>query len=107
MWLPRLRPRDTASRGTRAGISNGYIHNNIEYDSWGDSATSGLEVYYVEGGLTADYNLAYDPSGTVTFAPVWTSQANSDPTSIRPLSITPATTSRSDPRLGRSPRRGH
>lgn len=58
------------------GVSDGFIHNNIEYESWGDSATSSLEVYYVEGGLTLDYNLAYDPDGSVTFASVWTNQAH-------------------------------
>ena len=57
-------------------ISDGYIHNNIEYKSWGDDATSNLEVYYVSGGLTADHNLAFDPNRTVTFASPWTSQTN-------------------------------
>jgi hypothetical protein len=59
-----------------AGTHNSYIHNNIEYDSWGDSATSNLMVYYVTGGLIADNNLAYDPNGNVTFVLPWTSQSN-------------------------------
>jgi len=50
-----------------AGVSDTYLHNNIYYETWGDSATSNIEVYYVEGGVTSDYNLAYDPDGPVTF----------------------------------------
>jgi hypothetical protein len=56
------------------GTSNSFIHNNIEYESWGSAAVSNLEGYYVTGGLTADYNLAYDPDGNVTFTAPWTSQ---------------------------------
>ncbi len=56
--------------------SDGFILNNLEYQSWGDSATSNLEVFYVTGGLTSDYNLAYDPDGPVSFASMWTMQAH-------------------------------
>ncbi len=58
------------------GTSNSYVHNNIEYESWGNSATSNLEVYYVTGGLTLNYNLAFDPNGGVSFASPWTTQSN-------------------------------
>lgn len=58
------------------GTANSFIHNNIEYDSWGSSATTSLEVFYVEGGLTINYNLAFDPDGSVTFAAPFSTQAN-------------------------------
>jgi len=58
------------------GTSNSYIYNNIEYKSWGDLATSKLEIYYVTGGLELDYNLAYDPNVNVTFSSPWTTQSH-------------------------------
>ena len=65
------------------GTSDGFIYNNIEYESWGNSAISNLEVFYVTGGLSLDYNLAYDPDGSVSFAAPWNSQqhsrSNADP----------------------------
>lgn len=59
------------------GTTDGFIYNNIEYESWGNSATSNLEVFYVTGGLNLDYNLAYDPDGNVSFAAPWNSQQHS------------------------------
>jgi hypothetical protein len=64
--------------------TNGWLLNNIEHDSWGSSASANLVVYSVEGALVADYNLAYDPDGAVTFAASpWTNQgheqSNADP----------------------------
>lgn len=67
------------------GTNHGYIFNNIEYESWGNSATSSLEVYCLSRDTSCnpanftyrmDYNLAYDPDGSVTFSAPWTSQAN-------------------------------
>jgi hypothetical protein len=53
-----------------------YVSNNIEYESWGSSIASGIEVYYIEDLVFMDYNLAYDPDGSVTFRSPWTSQSN-------------------------------
>jgi hypothetical protein len=57
-----------------------YLRNNIEYESWGNSATSNLEVMYFGGGdvsnWVTDYNLAFDPDGSVTFHSDWTGQTN-------------------------------
>jgi hypothetical protein len=55
-----------------------YVKNNIFYETWGTSATSSLEVFLIEDATTFeyDYNLAFDPDGSVTFASFWTSQAN-------------------------------
>lgn len=58
------------------GAANTFIHNSIEYESWGSNETASVDVWYVDGGLTADYNLAYAPGGAVTFASPWTSQSN-------------------------------
>ncbi|MFC1610378.1 hypothetical protein ACFL6C_05425 [Myxococcota bacterium] len=63
---------------------NFYILNNIDYEGWGSTATTNIEVYYVEANpFFVDYNLAYDPQGDVTFAAPWTSQlhpqSNADP----------------------------
>lgn len=55
------------------------IHNALNYQAWGDTATSNVQVFFVDTGAsitTADYNLAYDPDGSVTFTTPWTSQAN-------------------------------
>lgn len=64
-------------------ITDVYIYNNLEYESWGNSRTSGISVYYLEGGYDLDYNLAYDPNGTVSFTSPWTRQSyaksNSNP----------------------------
>lgn len=53
-----------------------YIWNNIEYEPWGNSVSSNLDVFYVTGTLTCDYNLAYDPDGSVSFTSPWTNQSN-------------------------------
>lgn len=56
-------------------ISGVYIKNNLEYESWGNNRTSGISVYYLEGEYNLDYNLAYDPNGTVSFSSPWTNQS--------------------------------
>jgi hypothetical protein len=59
--------------------STAHIHNNLNYQAWGPSATTNLVVHFTDTGasiVSADYNLAYDPDGSVTFNAVWTNQAN-------------------------------
>ena len=60
-----------------------YILNNIEYESWGSILTTGISVYDIEDTLVIDYNLAFDPDGSVTFAYAWedqsSAQSNVDP----------------------------
>ncbi len=64
-------------------VNHAYILNNLEYESWGNSAASNLEVYCLSldnscnrAGMTyqIDYNLGYDPQGAVTFAPPFSTQ---------------------------------
>jgi hypothetical protein len=57
-------------------ITGTKIYNNLEYENWGSSRTTGVQVYYLEGGYVLDYNLAYSPGGSVTFASPWTTQAH-------------------------------
>ena len=57
------------------GLNHTYIYNNVEYEPWGN-ATSGLDVYYVTGTVSRDYNLAFDPNGSVSFAAAWTNQVS-------------------------------
>jgi hypothetical protein len=59
-----------------AQTSDTFIFNNLEYESWGSSSTANLEVFYVTGRQAVDYNLAYDPNGTVTFGPAFSTQAH-------------------------------
>ena len=52
------------------GVSDTFYHNNILYETWGDFADPNyIYGYYIEGGVTSDYNLAYDPDDqTIPFA---------------------------------------
>lgn len=73
------------------GINNTYAFNNIHYQTWGSARTSSIFVYQVlNGTFTLDYNLAYDPDGTVSFTTPWTSQAhprsNTNPNFVAPAS---------------------
>lgn len=55
-----------------------YYKNNILWESWGENVSANLEVFYIDVVSTyeADYNLAYDPDGAVTFAASWSNQAH-------------------------------
>jgi len=78
----------TAKRGISwygSHFNNAYILNNIEQETWGNSLTSGVEVYCLSQDrscdrvgvtYTIDYNLGYDPDGSVTFGAPWTLQSN-------------------------------
>jgi len=84
-----LRGAPTQDRGLvliTTGVNNTHIFNNIEYESWGTSQSTNVEVYYSEGSVFINGNLAYDPDGPITFDTVisrWidqvTSQDNADP----------------------------
>jgi hypothetical protein len=55
------------------------VHNGINYQAWGTSLTSTIQVNHVESSgsfLSNNYNLAYDPDGSVSFHSEWTNQAN-------------------------------
>jgi hypothetical protein len=54
-------------------------HNNIVYQGWPPGATTSIHVFWVQSGASFssyDYNLAYDPDGSVSFSSSWTVQAN-------------------------------
>jgi hypothetical protein len=75
----RTSASETAAHWFYTNVDYIYAYNNLEYESWGASATSGIGVWSANGdGFTfpRDYNLAYDPDGSVTFAAFWTSQSN-------------------------------
>ena len=65
-------------------IDNAYLLNNIEYEIWGTNKTTGLGVYCLgtdtgcglDYTYTVNYNLGYDPDGSVTFAAPFSTQAN-------------------------------
>lgn len=77
----------TATRGLSwygTLINDVYLINNIEYESWGKSVSSNIDVYCfgatsscgLDYKYTLDYNLAYDPDGSVAFTAPWTYQAH-------------------------------
>lgn len=55
-----------------------YHKNNIHYETWGTGVSSGLEVVLFDAIpiFEFDYNLAFDPDGSVTYAASWTAQVN-------------------------------
>jgi MYXO-CTERM domain-containing protein len=75
--------------GGFAFAGSAYIHNTLFYRAWADAATvNPLEPWGGFGAgntgtITADYNLAFDPGGTVSFGSSWTGQdheqSNVDP----------------------------
>jgi hypothetical protein len=75
--INRLYPSATYGLAWFSGVDNSYIRNNIAYEAWGPSANRNLQVYYVQGALDIDYNLAFDPDAAPqSFASPWTLQAN-------------------------------
>jgi len=71
--------------GTTAPINldpdtnNNYVFNEIFYQAWTTGFFTGIQVAGVPGGstLTADYNLAFHPGGTLSsFGGTWTAQAH-------------------------------
>lgn len=61
------------------GTINGYFHNGLFYQAWGASVTTNVKGFDAQQDATvttADYNLAFDPDGNVTYTTPWTSQAN-------------------------------
>lgn len=56
----------------------GYFYNNIDYEGWSDSVSTYIDSISVEfpGTDIKDYNLAYDPDGTVSFNTSWTDQGH-------------------------------
>src|SRR5262249_8886688 len=68
--------------GGWAFAGSAYVHNTLFYRAWADASTiTNLEPWGGFGAgdtgtITADYNLAFDPGGSVSFAPSWTNQAH-------------------------------
>jgi len=76
---------DTAKFGTTDAYStnfyNGvdwvFVRNNVAHEAWGTGISSGISVYFTDASNSDfDYNLAYDPNGSVSFASFWTNQAH-------------------------------
>lgn len=65
----------SASSASIGGTGNSWF-NNLFYNAWGDSLTTGISVYSGSSISSANYNLAYDPDGTVTFTTPFTTEAN-------------------------------
>ena len=59
-----------------AGTTDNYLLNDLFYEGWGTAPRGNPDVFYIENTFTANYNLAYDPDGAVTFAAAWTRQAD-------------------------------
>jgi len=59
------------------GVDWVFLRNNVSYAAWGTGISANIEVFHSEAANNdRDYNLAYDPDGSVTFASVWTNQAH-------------------------------
>jgi hypothetical protein len=75
--INRMFPTATYGLAWFSGVDRAYIRNNIAYEAWGASANRNLQVFYVQGTLDIDYNLAYDPDAAPqSFASPWTLQAH-------------------------------
>lgn len=69
------------STGTPQGLNNSFYFNNLAYDNWDPDAETSLSVFFVQNApdaewTAANYNLAFKPSVTLTFAANWSGQAN-------------------------------
>jgi hypothetical protein len=68
--------------GGWAFAGSAYINNTLFYRAWADASTiNPLEPWGGFGAgntgtITADYNLAFDPGGSVSFASSWTNQTH-------------------------------
>lgn len=63
------------------------IYNTVFYQAWADVVTSGIPVWTESGAtVTKDYNLAYDPDGSVSFTAQWTGQAH-EQSNVNPLFV--------------------
>jgi hypothetical protein len=67
------------------------VHNSIFYEAWGSAVTTNICVFCGNSSAywTKDYNLAYDPDGSVTFTTNWTGQAN-EQTNVNPVFVNAA-----------------
>jgi hypothetical protein len=56
-----------------------HLFNNLNYQGWGDSKTTGVQVFFVDSGASiagANRNLAFTPLASPTYALPWTAQQN-------------------------------
>ena len=67
-----------------AGVTNTFLHNNIHYKTWGENVRDNIYVYYVEGGFSSNYNLAYEPEGPITFATLMFGSESNNQRNINP-----------------------
>lgn len=58
-----------------SGTQNTFIRNNIAQNVWGASYTTNISVYFVEGSLDWNCNLAHDTDGSVSFTAGWLAQS--------------------------------
>lgn len=59
------------------GTITAYALNNIYYQCWGDSSSSGINPFDASFSFTSkDYNLAFSPLGTMSFGTGWTGQVH-------------------------------
>lgn len=68
---------------------NGFVHNNLFWEAWGTGISTNINPFLVSGGAvmtSANYNLAHDPDGSVTFHADWSAQAN-EQSNIDPLLV--------------------
>lgn len=70
-----------------AQIDHSYFHNNLLWEAWAESITTNVRGFFFQGtpgNESFDYNLGYDPDGSVTFVAPWTDQAHPR-TNVNPL----------------------
>jgi hypothetical protein len=59
------------------GVTNNYLLNDLFYEGWGATPSTNPDVVFIQDApYVMNYNLAYDPDGSITFAAGWTNQAN-------------------------------
>ena len=77
--MMRTQPTTAYVNMFRGTGTTAYLFNNLNYKAWGDGVASGVQVFFVDTGASiagADYNLAFTPDRTLSFAPPWTAQAH-------------------------------
>lgn len=84
-WVQGDRAASSQSCGSGRADSTStvsvYFFNELLYECWDTSSTSGIDVFIPAGGtgtmtVSKDYNLAYDPDGSVTFTSGWNNQVH-------------------------------
>jgi hypothetical protein len=86
-----MRTNSAAGYGVlfRASGNTAYLFNNLNYQAWGDSRTTNVQVFFADTGASiagADHNLAFTPRAALTYVAPWTAQTN-DQSNVEPAFV--------------------